>query len=170
MLALIYGQKMILRYRKLQTKNSLLATLVLIFHCCIILFLISILMIPFAVKISAVTGVAAFVLLLVFIASWFFKKHFLVDGENISSFSMVKSFKDHSIVIVSLFLLFSLYTGLNGMGLLPGIYSDEYPGGYYDLVNKTSSSNEKSVNGKYKYQDFMEKYEEFLKHNNSKNQ
>ncbi len=168
LLLLIYGQKMILRYRQLQAKNRLLAILVLIFHLCIILFLISLSMVLFSAKISAVAAVLAFVLLVVFIAARFFKKNFLVDGENISSFLMVRSFKDHSIVIVSLFLLFSLYTGLNEMGLLPGIYSDEYPGAYYELVNKTSSVKEKQVNGKNKYEEFMEQYQQFLKHNNIK--
>ena len=170
LLVLIYGQKMIHRYRQFQANNSLLAMLVLIIHLSIILFLISLLMIPFAPKVSVVTGVAALVLLLIFIVARFYKKKYLVDGENKSSFSIVKSFQDHSIVIVSMLLLFSLYTGLNGMSLLPGIYSDEYPRAYYDLVNKTSSSRKEPVNGKYKYQEFMEKYEEFLKHNNIKNQ
>ncbi len=168
LLVLIYGQKMILRYRQLQYNNNLLGKLILVFHLCLILFLISLVMVPFAPNIAAVAGLAAFVLLFIFIAARFFKQHFLVDGENISSFSMVKSFKDHSIVIVSLFLLFSLYFGLNGMGILPGIYSDEFPGVYNELVNKASLMKEKPVNGKYKYEEFMEQYLQFLKHNNIK--
>lgn len=168
LLVLIYGKKMILRYSELKTKNSLLATLVLIFHLCIMLFLFSLAMVPFAPKIATIAGVGAFVLLLVFIAAWIFKNNFLVDGENISFFSMVTNFKDHSIIIVCLFLLFSFYFGLNGIGILPDIYSDEFPGAYYDLVNKTSSTKEKPVDGKYKYEALMEQYQQFLQHNNTK--
>lgn len=166
LLVLIYGQKMILCYRQLQYKNNLLGKLILVFHLCVILFLISLALVPFAPKIAAVAGVLAFVLILFFIAARFFKQHFLVDGENISSFSTVKNFKDHSIIIVSLFLLFSFYVGLNRIGALPGIYSDEFPGAYSELVNKASSKKEKPVNGKYKYEEFMEQYEQFLKRNN----
>ena len=168
LLVLIYGQKMRLRYHQLQAKDNLLAILVLVFHLCIILFLISMAIFPFAPKIAPFAGMAACVLLVIFIVARFFKKNFLVDGDNISSFSMVKGFKDHSIVIVSLFLLFSLYFGLNGIGLLPGIYSDEFPGVYNELVNKASSTKEKPIKGKYKYDEFMEQYQLFLKHNNIK--
>jgi 4-amino-4-deoxy-L-arabinose transferase-like glycosyltransferase len=168
LLVLIYWKKMIRRYHHLQTKNNLLGKLVLVFHLCIILFLISLVMVPFAPKIAAVAGVAAFFLLFVFMAARFFKQYFLVDGENISSFSTVKNFKDHSIIIVSLFLLFSLYVGLNRIGMLPGIYSDEFPGAYSELVNKASSKKEKPINGKYKYEEFMEQYQQFLKRNSIK--
>lgn len=169
LLMLVYLRKMILHFRHFWPKNYFLAILVLVFHLSIILFLISLAMILFAPKIAEVTGILAFVLLLVFIAARFLKKDFLVDGENISAFSMVKNFKDHSIIIVSLFLLFSLYTGLNGIGVLPGIYSDEFPRAYFELVDKATSKKEKPVGGKYKYEEFMEKYDQFLKHNKIKN-
>jgi hypothetical protein len=170
LLILIYGRKMMSCYRQLQAKNSWLAILILVFHLSIILFLISLAMFPFAPKMAPITGFIAFVLLLIFIAAQLLRKNFLVDGENISSFSLVKKFKDYSIIIVSLFLLFSLYGGLNSMGVLPGIYSDEFPTAYYELVNKASLKTEKPINGKYKYQEFMEQYQQFLKHKNSKDQ
>lgn len=125
--------------------------------------------VPFAPKMSGITGASAFVLLLSFIAAGLFRKSFLVEGENISAFKMVRSFKDHSIMIVSLFLLFSLYVGFNRIGLLPGIYSDEFPRAYFELIDGAASKKEKRVGGKYKYEEFMEKYEQFLKHNKIEN-
>ena len=153
-LALIYTGKMILRYRNMRPKNSTLAMLILIFHLSIILFLVSLVIVPFAQKISEITGIIAFILLLIFIITSLFKKNLLVEGEIVSPIKVVTHFKDHSIIIVSLFLLFSLYVGFNKTGLIPGIYSDEFPQAYYKLVEDAASKNEKPVDGKYNYEKF----------------
>ena len=87
----------------------------------------------------------------------------MVDGENISAFKKVTQFKDHSVIIASLFLLFSLYVGLNRIGVLPVIYSDEFPQAYYKLIDDASSKKEKPVDGVYKHELFKEKYDEFIK-------
>jgi len=170
LLALFYLMEMILRFRHFQNKNNFLAMLVIVYHLSIILFLASLAMVPFAPKIAEVTGAAALILLLVFIAAGFFRKDLLVDGENVSAFKMVRRFKGHSVIIVSLFLLFSLYIGFNRIGVLPDIYSDEFPRAYFELVDKATSKKEKPVDGKYKYEEFMEKYQQFLKHNKIKDQ
>lgn len=170
LLVLFYLVEMISRFRHFQNKNSFLAILVIFYHLSIILFLASLAMVPFAPKIAEVTGVAALILLLVFIAAGFFRKDLLVDGEKVSAFKMVRRFKGHSVIIIFLFLLFSLYVGFNRIGVLPDIYSDEFPRAYFKLVDQASSKKEKPVDGKYKYEEFMEKYQQFLKHNNINNQ
>lgn len=168
LLALVYLRKMILRFRHFKPKNSFLANLVLVFHFSIILFLISLATVPFSPKISEISGAGGFILLLFFILAGFFRKELFVDGEIFSAFTMVRRYKDHSIIIVSLFLLFSLYVGFNRIGLLPAIYSDEFPRAYIELVDKATSKKEKPVDGKYKYEEFMKKYEQFLKNNSIK--
>lgn len=168
LLGLIYLRKMILRFRHFQPKNNFLAMYVLVFHLSIILFLISLAIVPFKPFIAEVTGAAALVLLLSFVVAAFFRKDLMVDGEKVSALNTVKYFKDHSIIIVALFLLFSFYFGFNKIGFLPAIYSDEYPRAYFELVDKATSKKEKPVDGKYKYEEFMEKYQQFIKHNNIK--
>ncbi|MEO6220516.1 MAG: hypothetical protein ABIO81_08815, partial [Ginsengibacter sp.] len=150
-LILIYTRKMILGYRNMRPKNSTLAMIILIFHLSIVLFLVSLVIVTFSQKISEITGIIAFILLMIFIITGLFKKDLLVGGEIVSPLKMVTHFKDHSIIIVSLFLLFSLYVGFNKAGLIPGIYSDEFPQAYYKLVDDVASKNEKPVDGKYKY-------------------
>lgn len=168
LLILVYLRKMILRFNHFRAKNSFLAMLGLFFHLSIILFLISLATVPFSPKLSEFTGAGAFILLLIFLLAGFFRRDLLVDGEKVSAFTMVKRFKDHSVIIVSLFLLFSLYIGFNRIGLLPGIYSDEFPRAYFELVENATSKKEKPVDGKYKYEEFMKKYEQFLKNNDIK--
>ena len=159
---------MILRYRDFQPKNNFLAMLVLVFHLSIILFFISLVMVPFEQSIAEVAGIGAFVLLLIFIVAGLLNKKLLVEGENISAFLMVRRFKDHSIIIVSLVLMFSFYIGFNKIGVLPGIYSDEFPRAYFELVNKANTEKEKAEDGQYKHEEFMKKYKQFLKNNNIK--
>jgi len=169
MLAFVYLLKMITRFRHLQSKNSFLAIMVVVFHLSIILFLGSLAIVPYMPKIAEIISSVSFILLLGFIVAGFFKKDLLVEGEKISVFRVIRLFKDHSVIIVSFLLLLSLYVGLTRIGVVPVIYTDEYPRAYYELVNQAASKMEKSANGKYKYEDFLEKYDLFLKHNNSMN-
>ena len=141
-----------------------------IFHGSIILFLVSLIMIPFAAQKAEWVGMAAFALLLVFIIGAFVKRNDLADGNKVTAMQMVTAYRDHSIVLASLFLLFSLFSAFNKAGLVPAIYSDEFPQAYFKLVDDATSGKEKPVNGKYKYEEFMKKYDQFHKQNKIKDQ
>jgi hypothetical protein len=65
---------------------------------------------------------------------------------------------------------FFLYVGFNRIGVLLDIYSDEFPRAYFELVDKATSKKEKPVDGKYKHEEFMERYQRFLRHHKSKGQ
>lgn len=170
LLGLFYLRKMILLFRSLQSKNRRLAMLGVVFYFSILLFLISLVLVQFAPKISIIIGVVAFALLLVFVLGALLNRDLLVDGETVPAFRMVKQFKDHSVIILSLFVMFSLFVGLNKIGAIPDIYTDEFPQMYYKLVNDAASGKEKPVNGRYKYQVFKEKYDQLLQHDNIRNQ
>lgn len=167
-LVFFYIRKLFIRYKRLVFRNRRLAWLGVIFHMGIILFLVSLIMIPFAEQKAEWVGMAAFALLLVFIIGAFVKRDDLVDGNIVTTMKMVTGYRDHSIVLASLFLLFSLFVAFNKTGLVPGIYSDEFPKAYFELVDKASSRKEKPVEGKYKYEEFMDQYQQFLKHNKIK--
>lgn len=167
-LVFFYIRKLFIRYHRLVFKNRRLAWLGVIFHLSIIIFLISLIMIPFASQKAEWVGMAAFALLLVFIIGAFVKRDDLVDGNKVTAMQMITGYRDHSIVLTSLFLLFSLFAAFNKAGLVPAIYSDEFPQSYFKLLDDAASGKEKQVNGKYKYEGFMEKYDQFLKHHNSK--
>jgi len=169
-LLFFYIRKLFIRYRRLAEKNQRLAILGFIFHLSIILFLLSMIISPFAIKQAEWIGMAGFVFLLVFIIGALIKKFYLVEGNNVTVLQMITGYRDHSIVLALLFLLFSVFTALNKADLLPGIYSDEYPRAYNELVNGAASGKEKKVDGKYKYEEFKENYEQFLKHNSIKGQ
>ncbi len=165
LLVLVYLRKMLRHFRLYHKKNNLLATIFLFFHVSIIVFLISLVIVPFMPKVAEVAGIGAMILLIVFLLFSWNKRDIMFDGSNVSPFKLVTRLKDHSIIIVCLFLLYSLYFSLNTIGMLPAIYSDELPRAYYQLVENASLRKEKAANGKYKFEEFKEKYDQFLKHN-----
>ncbi len=170
LLAIIYLRKMIIRYRQFEKKNKVLSVLVIVFHLSVVLFLASLALVPFFPMVAESTGIGSFALLLVFIIAGFLKKNLLVEGESVSAFTMVRQYKGHPVIIITMIIMFSFYIGFNKIGLLPGIYSDEYPRAYFKLVDDATTGKEKAVEGKYKHEEFMEQYEEFLNHNQIKNQ
>lgn len=165
-LVFFYIRKSFIRYKRLVDRNRRLAGLGLLFHLSIILFLISLIMVPFAAKKAEWIGMGAFALFFVFLIGAFVKRDDLVDGNKVTTMQMVTGYRDHSIVLASLFLLFSLFAAFNKAGLLPPIYSDELPQAYFKLVNNAAMKKEKPVNGRYKHEVFKEKYDQFLKHVN----
>ena len=164
-LAIIYLRKMVFRSRNFQAKNKLLALFIIIFHLSIVLFLISLALAPFFPVIAEVIGVGSFALLLIFIIAGLSKKNLLVEGELLSAFQVVRQYKGHSVILITLLVMFSFYLGFNKLGILPGIYSDEYPRAYFELVEKATSGKEKAVNGKFMHDEFMETYKQFVKKN-----
>jgi len=167
-LLFFYIRKLFVRYRRLTDKNQRLATLGFIFHLSIILFLLSMILSPFTIQVAEWVGMAGFVLLLLFIIGALIKKFYLVEGNNVTVLQMITGYRDHSIVLALLFLLFSLFTALNKTDLLPGIYSEEYPRAYNELINDAASGKEKQIDGKTQRELFKEKYDEFVKRNGIK--
>lgn len=169
MLAFIYLRKMMIRFRHFNSRNKLMARFVLAFHFSVLMFLVSLAMLPFYPINSRILGALAMVILVGFFIAGIFRRNLLVDGEKMSAFSMARQLKDHSIIIVFLFVLFSFYFVFNKLNLLPGIYSDEFPRAYYKLVDDASSKKEKPVDGMYRHEVFMEKYRQFLENNKTVN-
>ncbi|HLY68772.1 MAG TPA: hypothetical protein VKR53_03515 [Puia sp.] len=161
-LILLYFRKLLNKFSFLKPKNKLLSVTFVLFYLSIILYFISLGSITFLPKLSETAGILGLVFLMGFMLFGLVNRNYLIDGENISAFKAVSRLKDNSILIISLFLLFTLYNGFTMNGILPKVYSDEFPQTYFELVNKAESGKEKAVNGKYKYQEFKEKYDRFI--------
>ncbi|MEP6615300.1 MAG: hypothetical protein ABJA57_01915 [Ginsengibacter sp.] len=164
-LILIYARKALLHYRAMVPKNKFLALTILTFYLSIIFFLISVVVLTISPRLAEYSGLLAFVLLIFFVVSNFWKKELLIDGENVTAFKIVGRMRDNSLLLISLFFLFSLYAVLTRTRVLPKIYSDEFPQAYFDLIDNAELRKEPSTKGSYKYQEFKEKYDQFLKLN-----
>lgn len=162
-LILVYGYKMMGAYKKFIQENRILAWLVVGFYLSIVLFILSMIAVPFISWIGQPIGAIAFVLMLFFLGISYYKRGMFLKGENVTSFEVITKAKDRSPVLATLFILFSLYTGLSMIGILPGMYSDEFPQAYFDLVKKAETGLEKPVDGKYRHEEFKKQYDLFLK-------
>ena len=165
LLVFVWSWRLIKTYVEVKKVNSRLRWILVLFHSSIIFYLTSTVMVPFFPAMAEPLGVMAFVLCLLFLIGAAFHKGFMLNGENISAFMFVGRFKDRSVVLLSLFIMFTLYMGLTKVGALPKIYSDEYPQSYFQLVDRAERGKEKSVNGKYKYEEFKKMYEQFVEGN-----
>lgn len=164
-LIFVYVKKMLHRYGILASKNMNAAMLSLVYHLSLILFIISLITAPILPQLYAYFGIAAFILLVGFLIAGLLVPKYQLDGSEFSVFKLVAGLKDRSMILLSLFFIISLYTGLTRIGVLPSMYSDEYPQAYFKLVNKAETGNEKPVNGKYRHQEFKERYDGFVEKN-----
>lgn len=164
-LILVYLVKTIKAFSQLKTTNSFMAWIVLIFYGSVILYAISMTIVPFLPALAEPAGGAGFALLIIFLLAGLLNRGVQIDGEKISTFRYVLRFKDRSVVLLTLFLLFTAYMGFTKIGVLPRMYSDEYPRAYFELVNAAESGREKPVDGKYKHEEFKEQYDRFVARN-----
>jgi hypothetical protein len=125
--------------------------------------------IPFLPVFSEVFGILAFLLLIIFGVVSFRKKQMNYGSDKATSISVIAQNKDRSIVLMSLFLLFTLYMGLSKLEVLPKMYSDEFPQAYFELVNTAEMGQDEAIDGKYKHEEFKEKFEKFLENAERRN-
>jgi len=165
----LYIQKLIQSWYGLKDKSRILAILILLFHTSIVLYVTSMVTVPFLPGMAEPSGGLAFALLICFIVIGVVKKDIMVAGEKVSGLKYVTTFKDRSLVLMALFVLFTAYMGLTTVGVLPKMYSDEFPQAYFKLVDEAEKGNEKPLNGKFSHEAFKEKYDVFVeRHANKK--
>ncbi len=162
LLLLVYLRKMVHSNSLVKLNSQKLVWLIRIFYGSIVLYLISMIMVPFFSVISEPAGIAGFVLLILFGVISLTSKDILTNGDKISGFQFVAQAKDRSGVLAILFLLFTVYMGFSKIGVIPPMYSDEFPQSYYKLVKQAETGNEKPVNGKYRHEEFKEMYDKLV--------
>ncbi|MBK9928407.1 MAG: hypothetical protein IPP04_00845 [Saprospiraceae bacterium] len=162
-LLLVYVSRIISKVVSYQKAKTPLIWLVVLFYLSLMVYIISMVAVPFWPVISEPAGIIAFILLIIFsISSWRFKK-ISANGENFSAFQLVARLKDRSILLISLFLIFTLYAGFTRIGWLPKMYTSELPQSYYELLKDAETGKEKPLNGKYQYEEFKVRYDDFVK-------
>ena len=164
-LAVLYCRKAYMHYRYLVPKTNLLAIIIMVFYVSIVFFLLSMMILPVSPQLAQYAGIFAFILLVFFILANFLKKDMMVDGEHVTAFRIVNRMRDNSLILISAFFLFSLYTIFTRIRVLPKIYSDEFPQAYFDLIDNPEAGKKTSTKTNFDYQDFKEKYDQFVRRN-----
>lgn len=156
-----YANQLLQSRKKLVKENRKLGGLIILFYGSIIFYLLSMVTVPFFPQLAEPFGGIAFFLILIFFGFGIKRNFIMKDGEKISGIDHVSKFRDRSVVLIFLFLLFTAYMGFTKINVLPKMYSDEYPQAYFELVNRAESGREDPENGKYKHQEFKEAYDSF---------
>jgi drug/metabolite transporter (DMT)-like permease len=169
LLMAVYGVKAVQLFKEISPKNKVLALLVLCFYVSLILYILSMTVIPFLPALSEVFGLLALIFLIIFSVISLRKKQMNYGSDKATSISVIAQNKDRSIVLMSLFLLFTVYMGLSKLEVLPKMYSDEFPQAYFELVNTAEMGQGEALDGKYKHEEFKEKFEKFLENAERRN-
>ena len=110
-------------------------------------------------------GGLGFGFLLLYLGGGFYYRNLFYKGEKYSALNYLNKFSTKSILMMAVYVLFTMYMGLTKFDLIPKLYSNEYPQTYLNLVNDAESGKEKTVNGKYNHERFKAKYDEFIAKN-----
>ena len=164
-LAFIYFNRMIRHYRHYDSKNRIFAILLATFYIAIVVFFLAMAMTSFNAGWAKITGGIALILIFGALLFSLFNGNFLVMGEKTTSVKTIAGFRDRYFLLISLFILFAIYIGFSGSGVLPKLYSDKYPQAYYQLVNRAESGKEKPVDGRFEYETFRKNYDQLLEKN-----
>ncbi|MFD2203654.1 hypothetical protein [Shivajiella indica] len=170
LLVAVYSIKVFKLFKEIIQKNKVLAWLVFCFYAALILYILSMTVTPFLPVFSEVFGIIAFGLLVIFVVISYIKKELYYGAEKGTSVSFIAKSKDRSIVLMSLFLLFTVYMGLSKLEVLPKMYSDEFPQAYFELVNNAELGLESAKDGKLRHEEFKERYDQFLENFSKRNE
>lgn len=160
-LAIVYSIRLARCFMPETRVAGKMSWLVLFYYLSLILYLLAASLAPVIPGAVAPAGILAFVLLLLFVTGSWISRDQIVEGEKISGFRFIGRFKDCSALLLSLFLLFTLYAGLTRQGLLPKMYTSVYPQTYYQLLNQAESGMDNPTDGKYRHEAFKEEYDRF---------
>jgi hypothetical protein len=159
----VYLGRLYRNYRLVKPGSGYLAGMVVLFYSSMVLFLLSMIIIPFVPALSEPAGIMAFGILIFFTAVSLYKSEVIYNGEKMSAHRLAARFENRTLVLLVIFSLFSLYIGLTKIDVIPQIYTDEFPQAYFELVNRAESGNETPVDGRFDHERFKEQYDQFVR-------
>lgn len=164
--ALVLLAVYVLRFREhlanISGEQQLPRTLAVAYYGGVILFLAGIVASPFLPQWTAFAGILAFTLLLAFIIGSFVLPGFQRGWKQVHALQVIGRFRDRSFIVASFCFLVSFYGLLVGRGLLPPLYSDDYPKAYFDMQTSGKSGKDDTLRPEQKQQAFKTQYEDFV--------
>ncbi len=158
LLVIVFIIKLVKTFKSLVVRSRIIAWTIVLFHASIIFYVLSMLMAPLYPRYAEPSGMLAFAFLLGFALSAWFNKNLLIGGKKQSAFSFINKFKDHSVLLIAIFLIFTAYMGLTKINVVPKMYTDEYPQAYFELLNEI----DEEVDGRKKHDEFKIQYDKFV--------
>lgn len=160
-LIIIYIIHIVTAKKEINPGNKPLFITVNLFYASIALYAFAMLLNPMNRSISEIIGAAGFIIILLsFIYSRTIKS-ITIKGKEVNWSRFMTTRKNKSVLLSSLFILFTLYAITNTLKIIPEIQSSRLPKGYYELVKEAENGSDVAKNGKFRYQEFRQQMEKF---------
>ena len=168
-LAISYVRFLLENVKSIRHSNSFMARAVGIHYVTVIAFLISVALRPVSALSSQLIGGIGGLCLGLVVISVLFRNSQIIDGQEVKILRFIRDRDDHSSWLVTGFLLIGMYVGLNFLGILPTLYTDEVPQAYIELVNQAETGRAKAIDGRYQHDLYKEELDRFLENYNTEN-
>lgn len=142
--------------------NKRLKNLVLVYYLSLIIYTSSMVITILLPSITEIVGGIATGLLVLFMFGALISGEQLIDGVAIKTTDFLRTQAGYSIVLMTGFLLITIYSGLSMIGWLPSLYTDKVPHAYIELINNAETGKEKAIDGVYKHELYKEAYDTFM--------
>lgn len=143
-------------------ENRLLCVYSTFFYISIIFYTSSMVIVIINPDLSEPLGSLGFGFLLLYLGGGLYYRNLFYEGEKYSALNYLNRFSTKSILMMAVYVLFTMYMGMTKFDLIPKLYSSEYPQAYIKLVNDAESGKEKPVDGEFKHEKFKDKYDQFV--------
>jgi hypothetical protein len=107
--------------------------------------------------------VVALVMSIICLVMALMNRRFLINGTEETAWSWMLARKDRSALLMVLFTFMSLYLVLSSSGILPPLYSDEYPPAFYTMQDKRDNGAKPGAS--IDHREFKREYLHFVERN-----
>jgi hypothetical protein len=161
-LIVVYVIHLLKKVRQVSIDNSRLRNLILVYYLSLIGFTLSMIITVVAPSLTEAVGAISTALLVIFVVGVIISGEQLLNGIAVKTSDYLRKQAGYSIVLMTGFLLITIYSGLSMIGWLPSLYTDKVPHAYIELINNAETGKEKAVDGVYKHEIYKEAYDKFL--------
>ena len=131
MLIIIYVIYGLNKIKQLGSDNNRIRNLILSYYSSLILFTMSIIVSMIIPSFAEPLGALATGFLGLFILGLYLSKTQIINGVEVKTTDYLRKQASHSILLMTGYLLISLYSGLHMVGILPSLYTNTLPPGLY---------------------------------------
>ena len=160
-LVLIYLKHIADNFRVLKSQNKKLFLTISLLYASIVLYSMALVINPFSNFVSEIAGFLGLITLLLALVFKVSIKSIIVKDKEVGLTKYLSLLPNRSYLLLSLFLLFTIYTAASLFDFIPEIQSSTMPKGYYELVKEAENGKDIEVNGRYRYQEYRERMENF---------
>jgi len=160
-LVILYGKHLI-KVRN-GIGNKVLSYFLMLFYGSIVLYLLALVLNPMNKLSSEILAILGLIILVIAILSSFRIRSIVIKEKEVSLSKYLTNLPNNSMVIISLLLIYTIYSATVMTKIIPDIHSNNMPEGYYELIKKAEAGTDLKVDGQFQYEIYKEHLDRFYK-------